>query len=133
MSVINVPEPVGNGAPGKGWELSGCNNIILTQCTVRGCGQGFALGGFNNNIYFTNCDSYENADRYQGGDLCNGFNVHTGIGSHIYFDVAEHGKIVMMVMIVMAVKVIYILITVGHLKMVHGKAVMNLEMGPDLN
>ena len=86
LTVANVPEPIGNAGPGKGWELSGCYDVKLIQCTVRGCGQGYALGGYNDNIYFTNCDSYENADHYQGGDLCNGFNVHTGVAAHIYFD-----------------------------------------------
>lgn len=88
LTVKNVNEPSGNGAPGKGWELSNCNHIQLIQDIVNSCHQGFAFGGSvgNDYIYFTNCDAYENGDHYQDGGLCNGFNINTPLGTHIFFE-----------------------------------------------
>jgi uncharacterized repeat protein (TIGR02059 family) len=86
LTITNVNENTNHSAPGKGWELGGCKNITIEQCVVHGCGQGFAFGGSNDYIYFTNCDSYENADQYQNGDLCNGFNINVGSGAHIFYE-----------------------------------------------
>lgn len=66
--------------------LADCSNIILEQCTVQGCSQGFSLNGANDYIYYTNCDSYQNHDHYDNGGLANGFNININSGSHIFYE-----------------------------------------------
>jgi hypothetical protein len=72
--------------PSEAFSLADCSNITLEQCSVHGCGHGFTLDGYNDYIYYTNCDSYENHDHFNNGDLANGYSINIGASSHVFYE-----------------------------------------------
>jgi len=89
LAIRNVKEYESGGSypyTADGLALADCSNITVDQCSVYWCGNGFTLGGSNDNINYINCDSYENADHYDRGGLANGFNINIRSGDRIFFD-----------------------------------------------
>ena len=41
----------------NGWSVSYCSNMVIENCAVTSCGDGFTVGGDANYIYYKNCDS----------------------------------------------------------------------------
>jgi len=61
-------------------------HLTFDLCVVQGCGNGFAVGGSSDYIYYRDCDSYDNVDFYDDGGLANGFSVNVNAGKHIFYD-----------------------------------------------
>jgi hypothetical protein len=91
LTVANVREygdlhASAGGHAVSGLSLADSSYITLTSCTVRGCGNGFALGGCNDYIYYKNCDAYENYDYIDSGGLANGFNTNICSTDHVSYE-----------------------------------------------
>ena len=70
----------------NGWSVSYCSNMVIENCAVTSCGDGFTVGGDANYIYYKNCDSYKNYDQNDNGGYADGFQANVNAGSHVYYD-----------------------------------------------
>jgi hypothetical protein len=82
IEIASVPD---NGSgPASVTTIWGCNYMYFTQVKGHDSGNGFR--NFEcNELYYTNCDSYQNADVTNSGDLANGFWDRVTGGGRIYY------------------------------------------------
>jgi len=69
----------------NGWNISDCTHVVLDQCNVTYCGDGFTINGATDYLYFINCDSFKNFDHQDNGGYADGYQSNNNPGTHIFY------------------------------------------------